>query len=76
MEVHVPVVGQPGPDIGGVVAGQVVEHEVDLFACIRFGGLLQKRQERGGVTRWTQSPVTSPVSTLSAAIRLVTPWRT
>jgi hypothetical protein len=35
---------------GGVVGGQIVEHDVDLLAGMRFHGFAEERQKRGGVT--------------------------
>jgi hypothetical protein len=45
VERDVRVALQPGPDLGGVVRGQVVQDDMDLLAAMRSYGLAQEPQE-------------------------------
>ena len=39
------VLRQPGPDLGGLVGGEVVQDDVDVLAGVRGDGLAQEGQE-------------------------------
>ena len=43
------VLGQPGPDLGGAVGGQVVQDDVDVLAGVRVDRAWQEGQEVGAV---------------------------
>jgi hypothetical protein len=45
VERHVRVSRQPRPDLGSVVGGQIVQHDVDLLTPVGFDRLLEERQE-------------------------------
>ncbi len=67
---------QPCPHLRCGVSGQIVQHDVNVSACLRFHRLFQEGQELGVSRVGRQSPNTSPVPTVSAANRFVVPWRT
>ena len=70
------MVGEPGLHLGMLVCGIVVEDGVDQLAG-RDGALdgVEEADELLMAMRGMQRPMTVPSSTLSAANRVVVPWR-